>query len=77
MKNYYSLSISRTISQVIMRVHKPVAYKLALLEKPKGASWCIIIKTINNLTSINWITLPIIANTKTRQESFKNFIKNQ
>ena len=39
MKNYYSLSVSRTISQVITRVHKPtVAYKLALQEEPKGAS---------------------------------------
>ena len=31
MKKYLSLSVSRTVSQVIMRVHKPtVAYKLAL-----------------------------------------------
>ena len=31
MKNYWSLSVSRAVSQVIMRVHKPtVAYKLAL-----------------------------------------------
>ena len=31
MKNYYSLSVSRAVSQVIMRVHKlTVAYKLAL-----------------------------------------------
>ena len=31
MKNYYSLSVSRTVSQLIMRVQKPtVAYKLAL-----------------------------------------------
>ena len=31
MKNYLSLSVSRAVSQVIMRVHKPtVAYKLAL-----------------------------------------------
>ena len=37
MKNYYSLSVSRTVSQLIMRVHKPkVEYKLALHEKPKG-----------------------------------------
>ena len=37
MKNYYSLSASRTVSQLIMRVHKPkVEYKLALHEKPKG-----------------------------------------
>ena len=34
MKNYYSLSVSRTVSQLIMRVHKPtVAYKLVLQEK--------------------------------------------
>ena len=31
MKNYLSLSVSRAVSQVIMRVHEPtVAYKLAL-----------------------------------------------
>ena len=31
MKNYYSLSVSRAVSQVIMRVRKPtVKYKLAL-----------------------------------------------
>ena len=37
MKNYYSLSVSRTISQLIIRVHKPkVEYKLALQERPKG-----------------------------------------
>ena len=31
MKHYYSLSVSRAVSQVIMRVHKlTVAYKLAL-----------------------------------------------
>ena len=37
MKNYYSLSVSRTVSQLIMQVHKPkVEYKLALHEKPKG-----------------------------------------
>ena len=31
MKNYWSLSVSRAVSQVIMRVHKlTVAYKLAL-----------------------------------------------
>ena len=30
-KNYWSLNVSRAVSQVIMRVHKPtVAYKLAL-----------------------------------------------
>ena len=38
MKNYYSLSVSRTVNQLIMRVHKPkVEYKLALQERPKGA----------------------------------------
>ena len=37
MKNYYSLSVSRTVSQLIMRVRKPkVEYKLALQERPKG-----------------------------------------
>ena len=44
MKNYYSLSVSRTVSQLIMRVRKPkVEYKLVLQEKPKGAPWRIII----------------------------------
>ena len=43
MKDYYSLSVSRTVSQLIMRVRKPkVEYKLALQERPKGASWRII-----------------------------------
>ena len=40
MKNYYpsSLSVSRTVSQLIMLVRKPkVEYKLALQERPKGA----------------------------------------
>ena len=54
MKNYQSLSVSRTVSQLIMRVRKPtVAYKLALQEKPKGAYWRIVIKTVNNLTRSN------------------------
>ena len=31
MKNYWSLSVSRAVSQVIVRVHKPTdAYKLAV-----------------------------------------------
>ena len=36
-KNYLSLSVSRAVSQVIMRVHKPtVTYKLALqLKNPR------------------------------------------
>ena len=35
MKRYLSPSVSRTVSQVIMRVRKPtVAYKLVLQEKP-------------------------------------------
>ena len=38
MKNYYSLSVSRAVSQVIMRVHKlTVAYKLALQLKTHGS----------------------------------------
>ena len=44
MKNYHSLSVSGTVSQLIMRVRKPkVEYKLALQERPKGAPWRIII----------------------------------
>ena len=39
MKNYYSLSVSRTVNQLIMQVRKPtVAYKLALQEKPQGST---------------------------------------
>ena len=53
MKNYLSLVISRAISQVIMRVHKPkVEYKLALQEKPQGSILTYYYKT-NNLTRIN------------------------
>ena len=38
MKNYWSLNVSRTVNQEIMRVHKPkVEYKFALQERPKGA----------------------------------------
>ena len=54
--NYWSLSVSRTVIQLIMWVNKPtVAYKLVQL--------CSIIvkthtqtKTVNNLTKINWDT---------------------
>ena len=42
MKNYLSLSVSRAVSQVIMRVSKP-AVKLCS-KNPKGASWRYIIK---------------------------------
>ena len=40
MKNYLlSLSVSRAVSQVIMRIHKPtVEYKLALQQKPQGST---------------------------------------
>ena len=38
MKNYWSLNVSRAVSQVIMQVHQPkVEYKLALQEKPQGS----------------------------------------
>ena len=33
MKNYWSLSVSRTVSQVIMRVHKPIVSSLSLALK--------------------------------------------
>ena len=37
MNNYYSLGVSRTVSQVIVRVRKhKVEYKLVLQEKPQG-----------------------------------------
>ena len=53
MKNYYSLSVSRTVNQLIMRVHKPkVEYKLALQEKPQGSILTYYYKT-NNLARIN------------------------
>ena len=40
MKNYLlSLSVSRAVSQVIMRIHKPtLEYKLALQQKPQGST---------------------------------------
>ena len=38
MKNYWSLSVSHAVSQVIMRVLKPtVAYKLAVQWKTQGS----------------------------------------
>ena len=44
MKNYWSLNVSRTVSQVIMRVHKPkVEYKLALQEKPQGSNLDVLL----------------------------------
>ena len=48
MKNYWSLVVSRSVSQLIMRVNKPTfAYELAQLygKNPKGETWLIIIKT--------------------------------
>ena len=52
MKNYYSLSVSRTVNQLIMQVRKPtVAYKLALQEKPQGST--LTYYYINNLKSLN------------------------
>ena len=37
MNNYYSLGVSRTVSQLIIRVRKPkVEYKLVIQEKPQG-----------------------------------------
>ena len=47
MKNYYSLSVSRTVNQLIMRGHAPkVEYKLALQLDPREQPWRIIIKQI-------------------------------
>ena len=44
MKNFYGLSVSRTVNQLIIRVGMPtVAYKLALQEKPQGSTLSIII----------------------------------
>ena len=44
MKNYWSLNVSRAVSQVIMRVHKPkVEYKLALQEKPQGSNLDVLL----------------------------------
>ena len=69
MKNYWSLNVSRAVSQVIMQVHKPkVEYKLALQEKPQGSILTYYYKT-NNLTRINWLnTRLIIASNKIRHE---------
>ena len=53
MKNYWSLNVSRAVSQVIMRVHKPkVEYKLALQERPRERILTYYYKT-NDLTRIN------------------------
>ena len=44
MKNYYSLSVSRTVSQLIMRVRKPkVEYKLVLQEKTPGENLDVLL----------------------------------
>ena len=69
MKNYWSLNVSRAVSQVIMRVHKPkVECKLALQEKPQGSILTYYYKR-KNLTRINWLnTRLIIASNKTRHE---------
>ena len=69
MKNYWSLSVSRALSLVIMRVHKPkVECKLALQEKPQGSILTYYYKR-KNLTRINWLnTRLIIASNKTRHE---------
>ena len=48
MKNYWSLVVSRAVSQLIMRVNKPAfAYKLVQLcsKNLKGEPWRIVIKT--------------------------------
>ena len=38
------LSFSRTVNQLIMRVHKPkVEYKLALQEKPQGSNLDVLL----------------------------------
>ena len=68
MKNYWSLNVSRAVSQVIMRVHKPkVECKLALQEKLQGSISTYYYKR-KNLTRINWLnTRLIIASNKTRQ----------
>ena len=69
MKKYWSLSVSRAVSQVITRVHKPkVEYKLAPQEKPQGSILTYYYKT-NNLSGINWLnTRRIIASNKSRHE---------
>ena len=79
MKKYWSLNVSRTVSQVIMRVHKPkVEYKLALQEKLQGSILTYDYKTINNLTRINWLnTRLIIPNNKIRHEMPFQNKKNQ
>ena len=46
-KTIEALSFSRTVNQLIMRVHKPkVEYKLALQLDPREQPWRIIIKQI-------------------------------
>ena len=53
MKNYLSLVISRTVSQLTMRVHKPkVEYQICSTGKTQGSTLTYYYKT-NNLTRIN------------------------
>ena len=52
---YWSLSVSRAVSQLIMRVNKPkFAYKL--VQHGNNRIKTHTKKTINNLTRINWNT---------------------
>ena len=54
-KNYWSLNVSRTVSQLIMRVHKPkVEYKLALQEKPQGSILTYYYKTKRIKYTVIW-----------------------
>ena len=54
--NYWSLSVSRAISKLIMRLNKPTfAYKLVQLSN-NSIKTHTQKKTINNLTRMNWTT---------------------
>ena len=70
-KLFKSCTVSRAVSQVIMRVRKPkVEYKLALHEKLQESILMYYYKkTINNLTSINLNTRLIIASNKINLET--------
>ena len=54
MKNYQSLSVSLTVSQLVIRVRKPtVAYKLVLQEKTQEENLINYYKNNKNIKQLN------------------------
>ena len=71
MKNYWSLNVSRAVSQVITRVHKPKdEYKLARQKKPQGTIFMYYYKT-NNLTRSNWLNTRLIIASKKADTGYR------